>query len=77
MEVVRSMDRVIAFIIFILFLFVGFGSMIYFYGQFSGKTKKKRVRKVKVACPLEGKRSSMRLRLKKHELVFIERITPD
>jgi hypothetical protein len=50
--------------------------MIYFYGHFSGKTKKKRVRKVKVPCPFEGKRSN-RLKLKKHELVFIERITPE
>jgi hypothetical protein len=77
LEVVKNMDRLTAFLIFIAFLFVGFGLMIYFYGHFSGKTKKKRVRKVKVACPLEGKRSSVRLRLRKHELVFIERITPE
>lgn len=78
MEVVKGTDKVTAILIFIGFLFFDFGLMIYFYGHFSGKAKRpKRVRKIHPVDPLAGKRSSTRLMLRRHELVFIERITPE
>lgn len=53
--------------------------MIYLYGNHSGgKKMEKRTRRIrKPVDPLAGKRSSTRLRLSKHELVFIDRITPE
>ena len=42
------------------------------------KKREKRIRRIrKPVDPLAGKRSSTRLRLSKHELVFIDRITPE
>lgn len=74
---VKRTDRLTAFLIFIGFLFVDFGLLIYFYGHFSGKAKRpKRVRKIHTA-PVEPGKRSLRLLLRKHELVFIEKITPE
>ena len=79
LKVIKTTDRVTAFLVFIAFLFVYFGSMIYIYGHINGGLKRqKRTRKIKKqhneAC---AGRQSARLKLRKHELMFIERITPE
>lgn len=78
LNVVRSTDRVTGTFAFIGFLFVFFLGLIYFYAIFD--SSRKPAKKVRRRCAVHdnsGKRSSMRLRLRKHELVFIERISPE
>ena len=75
--IVRKTDRTMAIATFIGFLFIAFGLLIFFYGHWSGKSQRRRVRRAKAFDQaVEGKRSA-RLRLRNHELVFIERITPE
>jgi hypothetical protein len=75
--IVRNTDKTVAIAAFIGFLFVFFGLLIFFYGHWSGKSKLRRARRAKAHDQaIEGKRSA-RLRLRNHELVFIERITPE
>jgi hypothetical protein len=64
--------KLIAVILFLLF----FASAMLYYFYEKKDAKRKRTPRIKPQENLEGKRSSTRLRLKKHDLVFIERITP-
>jgi len=77
LHIVRNTDKTLAIATFIGFLFIVFGMLIFFYGHWSGKSKRRRARRAKAfEQGIEGKRSA-RLRLRNHELVFIERITPE
>ena len=77
LEKVKNTDGQTGTIVFVS-LYIIYCLTLIFICKFWYKksTRAKRVRKAH-AEPVGGKRSSQRLRLQKHELVFVERVTPD
>lgn len=45
--IVRNTDAKVGTAFFIAFLFFFFGCLIYFYGKWTGKSKKRRIRRAK------------------------------
>lgn len=77
LTVVRSTDEKTGTLVFVSLYIVYCLSLIFLCKYWYAKKTTKRTRKPKNPTdPLAGKRSSQRIRLQKHELVFIERITP-
>jgi hypothetical protein len=76
LEKVKRTDGQTGTVIFVLMYIIYCLTLIFICKFWYKKSKPKRVRKQPQEPPM-GKRSSQRIRLQKHELVFVERITPE
>lgn len=74
----RSLDKTQGTYLFLGLLFGLFTLVFFFYGHFTGKSKERRIARRRqhsqlLACE-GGIRKSVRVKLKNHELVFVERV---
>ena len=77
LNLLRSADQTQGTHLFLALLFGIFTVVFFFYGHFTGKSKERRIARKRqhsqLAC--EGnRRSSVRVKLRNHELVFVERV---
>jgi hypothetical protein len=78
LQVVRSTDKTTGTFAFIFGYFIFCGILIYVNSRWPNLCRKKTARRIrKPVSNVAGKRSSQRIRLQKHELVFIEKVTPE
>ena len=73
----RSSDKTQGINLFLALLFGLFTVVFFLYGYFTGKSKERRIARRRqhshVACE-KGTRKSVRVKLRNHELVFVERV---
>jgi hypothetical protein len=77
LNLLRSADQTQGTHLFLALLFCVFTLVFFFYGHYTGKSKERRIarRRQHSQLPCEGgKRSSVRVKLRNHELVFVERV---